>query len=497
MPTNQLEKIITDMQEKLGDSPDIILRRFKVAGKIDAALFFIEGLVDKQIMAENVLEPLITADPHDAKDIDRLEKSVITTGNAKRENDIDKVAIAILAGIIAIFVNGSKEAILVDIIKWERKGISEPQTDVVVRGPREGFTETLRINMALLRRKVHHHDLNFEVKKIGRYSNTDIAIVYINSIVNKDVLEEVRQRLSKIDIDAVLESGYIEQLIEDHPYSIFPTIGNTEKPDVFAAKILEGRVGILVDGTPIGLTIPMLFIESFQSPEDAYSRFYYVTKNRLVRYTAFFVSCLLPALFVAVTDYHKQFIPSKLLHTMTAGQEDTPFSTGISVLVMILTYELLREAGVRLPRPIGQTVSIVGAIVMGDAAVSAGLISAPVLIVVAAAVIASFVTVPLIGADSYLRLYFILAGWTLGGFGLVVAVLIVMLYLSSMRTFGVPYLSPMAPLNFRELGDSFIRLPLWALIRRPQVLSLNRRRMSNTIKDQNIKKGALKKDEDP
>lgn len=495
MPTNQLEKNVAVMQEKLGEGPDIILRRFKVAGKIDAAIFFIEGMVDKQIMAENILEPLITADPHDAKDIESLEKSVITTGNAKRESDINNIAMAVLSGLIAIFVNGSKEAILVDIIKWERKSISEPQTDVVVRGPREGFTESLRINMTLLRRKVHHHDLNFEVMKIGRYSNTDVAIVYIKSIVNKDVLEEVRHRLSKIDIDALLESGFVEQLIEDHPYSIFPTIGNTEKPDVLAAKILEGRVGILVDGTPIALTIPFLFVESFQSPEDAYSRYYYVTKNRLIRYIAFFFSCLLPGIFVAITDYHKQFVPAKLLHTMAAAQEDTPFSTGLSVLIMILTYEVLREAGVRLPRPIGQTVSIVGAIVMGDAAVSAGLISAPVLIVVAVAVIASFVTVPLIGADSYLRVFFILAGWTFGGFGLLVAVLIVMLYLSSMHSFGIPYLSPIAPLNLRDLGDSLIRLPLWALIYRPQFLSLNRIRMSDTIKKQ--KKGALKKDEDP
>ncbi len=488
MLSRHLEKNISAIQEKLGGSPDIILRRFTVAGRLKAAIFFVEGMVDKQIMAENVLEPLMNLSPKARMDIDSLENAVITTGNAKREADITTITTAMLSGLLIIFIDGAKEAIIIDIIKWEKKSISEPETDMVVRGPREGFCETLRINMTLLRRKIHHPDLTFELSKIGRYSNTDIAIVYIKSIVHQDVLQEVRSRLSDIDIDAILESGYIEQLIEDHPLSIFPTIGNTEKPDVMAAKMLEGRVGILVDGTPIALTVPLLFIESFQSPEDDYSRFYYVSQNRIIRYLAFIISTIIPGLYVAITDYHQQFIPSKLLLTMAAAQEDNPFSTGFSVLLMILTYEILREAGVRLPKPIGQSVSIVGAIVMGDAAVSAGLISAPVLIVVATSIISSFVIYPLMGAGSILRITFLLAGWIMGGLGIITVFLVEMLYLASMRSFGVPYLSPIAPIGKEELGNSFIRLPMWMLEKRPKLLSLNRRRMKRNIKMKYFKK---------
>ncbi|MEG1500999.1 MAG: spore germination protein, partial [Clostridiales bacterium] len=367
----------------LGKGPDIVLRRFLVGGKKPAALIFIDGLVNKIAVSDYIILPLMLADEEKGLEMEVLKEEVIGVGGISSENDENKLIDAVLAGTAVFLLDGCNEGLILDIVQWEKRSISEPDTDVVVRGPREGFIETLRINLSLLRRKIHHPALTFEMMKIGRYSKTDICLVYIKGVVNEGILVELKERLSGIKIDGILESGYIEELIEDSPFSLFPTVGSTEKPDIVAGKILEGRVAILVDGTPMALTVPMLFIEGFQCSEDYYSRFYQVSMIRILRYLAFFVNIFLPGIYVSLTTYHQQLIPVKLLLTMAAAEENTPFSVGFSLLLMGFAYEILREAGVRMPRPMGQAVSIVGAIVMGDAAVSAGLISAPVLIVVA------------------------------------------------------------------------------------------------------------------
>lgn len=459
---------------------DVVLRELRLGNGQPAAAFFIDGLVDNDMLGRDFFAPLTKAKQAGNYSSRQLMEGVLTLGEIRSFDDLDQVMAAVLQGLTALFIEGDEHALCVQAINWQQRSVEEPGTDTVIRGPREGFIESMRVNVSLLRRKVHHPDLRVESVRLGRYSQTDAAVVYISSIVNQGVLAELKRRLERIDIDALLDSGAVEQLIQDSPYSIFPTVGSTEKPDIAAARMLEGRVTLLLDGSPIALTLPLLFIEGLHSPEDSYTRFYYATWVRLVRVAGFLISLYLPAFFVAAACWHQQIIPFKLLLTMAAAEAETPFSTGVSLLLLGLAYEILREAGIRLPKPTGQAISIVGAIVMGDAAVNANLISAPVLIVLALTVVASFVSSLYADASALLRLGLLLLAWMLGFFGLLLGTLFLLLYLCSLESFGVPYFAPLAPLDRRGLRDAALRFPLWLLPFRPPQLSRNRRRLGWT-----------------
>ena len=462
----------------LEGSIDIVIKEFRLGNGQKAASFYINGLINNDMMGRDFFEPLFQADKEKIYTADDIVKNVLKAGNISVQDNMSTLIDNVLQGLTALFLDGSTTAVMMEAISWPQRSVNEPSTDVVIRGPREGFIENMRNNVTLLRRKIHHPDFHVETVRLGRYTRTDIALVYVSSIVNKDVLVKLRKRLQSIDIDAVLDSGYIEQFIQDTPYSIFPTIGIAEKPDIAAAKVLDGRIAILVDGSPIALTVPMLFVEGMQSPEDYYTRFSYASWIRLIRAIALFMSIFLPGLFVAVCCFHQQIIPFRLFLSIAASESGTPFSVGFSLLIIGLAYEILREAGVRLPKPAGQAISIVGAIVMGDAAVSAGLISASVLIVLAITVVASFVTVSFVDAATLLRLIFLFLGWFFGFFGIMVGALFLLVYLCSLETFGVAYFSPFAPVDLSGLKDSILRLPLWKLRFRPRSLSLNHRRMA-------------------
>ncbi len=469
---------IAFIERSLEKSLDIVIREFRLGNGQEAATFFLDGFVDRDLLGRDLYLPLMNASKDCNFTIEELSREVLHVSSIVIVDDMRQLIDYVLQGLIAVMIEGAATAIVVEAINWPQRSVAEPGTDVVIRGPREGFIENMRSNVALLRKKIHHPDFQTEVIKVGRYSQTNIALVYISSIVNREVLKKIQARIKKIDIDAILDSGYIEQLIQDTPYSFFPTIGIAEKPDIAAAKILEGRVAVLVDGSPIVLTVPMLFVEGLQSGEDYYTRFFYATWVRVLRFIAIFFSILLPGIFVAAVSYHQQIIPFRLFLSIAAGEAQTPFSVGLSVLMIGLVYEILREAGVRLPKPAGQAISIVGAIVMGDAAVSAGLISAAVLIVLAITVIASFVTAPFVEAATLLRIIFLLLGWFVGLFGILIGMVFLLIYLCSLETFGIAYFSPFAPLDLQGLKDSAVRMPLWQLKWRPQVLSRNRRRMA-------------------
>ena len=443
------------LESAMPKGPDVVIRRFLIGEKQEAAIFYLDNMVDKLIIGEHILKPLMQIRNGQMLSAADIKNGIIETGSISMNKDIDSLITAAVSGTAVLIIDGCDEGLIMDVVRLNQRGVSEPATDIVIRGPREGFVEVLRINLSLLRKKIHHPALVFETERIGRYSKTEIALVYIEGVVNQGVLTELRRRLKRIDIDGILESGYIEELVTDNPLSPFPQIGNTEKPDIVAAKILEGRVAVLIDGSPVALTVPMLFVEGFQSSEDYYSNFYFTSIIRMIRYIAFFISVFLPAIYVAIINYHQEIIPLRLLLTMTAAEENTPFSPAVGILIMGLVYEILKESGVRLPKPVGQAISIVGALVMGQAAVSAGLISSPVLIIVAITVISSFVTVPLVGIATIFRVIFFFSAWAWGAFGLLAVLLAALLYLASLRSFGVPYLAPVAPLFFSELGDVF------------------------------------------
>lgn len=350
--------------------------------------------------------------------------------------------------------------------------MQEPQTESVVRGPREGFCETLRINTSLLRRKIKNPNFIMENVEIGKRTKTSICIAYLKDIADPVLIDEIKVRLGRINTDSILESGYIEQFIEDAPYSIFPTVANSEKPDVIAAKILEGRAAILVDGTPFVLSVPMVFVESFQTAEDYYIRHTLASLTRIMRYFSYLITTLTPALYIAILTFHQEIIPISLMFTLAASEEQLPLPVFFELLTMMITFDILREAGLRLPRLVGQAISIVGALVMGEAAVAAGIVSDFTVIVIAITAVSSFVVAPQEGSATMLRyIYFLLAGF-MGGIGITVGVIGTLIHLASLRSFGTPYLSPLAPFAPCDQKDVFIRAPWWSMGTRPRYMGV-------------------------
>ncbi len=469
-----IEQNLTSLKNILGASYDIIVREFVFAGEgqVKGFLVFIEGLVDNKVINESIIKPLIVGRPlickkENAENINVVKSEVLSVGDVKQENSMDEIIYSCLSGDTVMLIDGSAEALIIASEGGENRGVEEPKTESVVRGPREGFSEDLKTNTSLLRRKVKNPDLALEKIKIGRRTGTIVCIAYIKNLAAPELIEEVRRRLRAIDTDAILESGYIEQFIEDAPFSIFPTVSHSEKPDVVAAKILEGRAAIMIDRTPFVLTVPMLFIEDFQSPEDYYSRPYFSSFIRIIRFLSFLISILAPATYVALTTFHQELIPTNLLLTMAAAREGTPFPSVLEAGIMVITFEILKEAGIRLPRPVGQAISIVGALVVGESAVSAGLIGAPMVIVVSITAVSSFVVPFQSDSGAILRIILLSLAGFMGGVGIMVGLLGLVVHLASLRSFGTPYFSPLAPQNTSGLKDTIIRAPIWSMDIRP------------------------------
>ncbi|HHW48787.1 MAG TPA: spore germination protein [Clostridiaceae bacterium] len=474
-----LEKNLDVIKSILRDSSDVTVHEFNFGHdrRYKGALVFIDNMVDKEEIHKNILKPLMYDVLLLKKDVDMdftkidiIRKNLISVMDSQKVTLLADLLDSLLTGTTILLVDGSKEALAVNLRKWEARSIEEPGTEAVVRGPREGFNENANVSIALIRRKIKDPDLCIEKLKIGMRTKTDVYIVYLKSVANPKLIEEIRNRIGRIKIDAILESGYIEQFIEDAPYSIFPTVSNSEKPDKVVAKILEGRAAIVVDGTPFVLIVPMLFIESFQSGEDYYARPFLASIMRIIRFLSFIISTLGPAFYVALTVFHQELIPTQLLISIAAGRERVPFPAILEAGLMLFTFDVLREAGVRLPKPVGQTIGIVGALVLGQASVEAGLISPIMVIVVSSTAIASFAVPAQTDSGTILRYIYLGLAGIAGGFGVIMGLLATLLHLSSLRSFGVPYLWPVVPFNLSGIKDVFIRMPVWTMQKRPSVI---------------------------
>ena len=477
--SDNLKQNLNVLRGILGTSYDVVMREFAFGdqGQIKGALIFLDGMTDRTIVNESILKPLMYDSQFIGKNetlvqsnIDVIKKTMISVGQVQEVTTIDEAIDGCLSGSTILLINGSNKALVIITAGWETRGVEEPKTETVVRGPREGFTESLLTNTTLLRRKLKNPNLSLETMSIGKQTKTKVCIAYLKGIANPQLIEEIQRRLKRINTDAILESGYIEQFIEDAPFSIFTQVGNSEKPDSVAAKLLEGRAAILVDGTPFVLSVPMLFIEGFQSAEDYYSRPYFSSLTRILRFLAFTISILGPATYVALTTFHQELIPTPLLLSMASAQEGVPLPAVGEALIMGIIFEILREAGIRLPRPVGQAISIVGALVIGESAVSAGLIAAPMVILVALTAVSSFVVPVHVDSATILRLIFTVLAGFMGGIGIMIGLVGVFIHLSSLRSFGTPYLSPLAPLSVGDLKDTFIRVPMWAMFTRPRTI---------------------------
>ncbi|MCB2292777.1 spore germination protein [Clostridium algoriphilum] len=464
--SNRLKENSNNINNIFEKSTDLIIREFKIASneKFGAILVYIDNMIETIIFEESIIERLINKKVEYSYPPNSKEYSQYLLGISDNNiyQDLSRVVDSILDGKVALFVDGINEAIIIDINNPPGRNVEEPQSETVLRGPREGFTESISSNITLLRKKIKSTNLKMEEFRVGTETKTKVIIVYLSNIVNPKIVNEVKERINKIDIDFVLESNYIKEYIGDEPSSNFPTVYSTEKPDVIAGKLLEGRVAILTDGTPIVLTVPSLFTEFFLNNEDYYLKFVAATFNRWIRYIAFVISTTLPGFYVAITTFHPELIPTPLIVTLIKTRAGVPYSALVECILMLSVYELLREAGVRMPRALGQTISVVGALVLGQAAVEAGLASTAMVIVIALTALSSFAlpSTDMSLALTYPRAIFLLLGGALGFVGLTCGMIILLLRLTSLRSYGVPYLIPMAPIQGKRLLDIFIRRPL-------------------------------------
>lgn len=445
---------------------DVMYRNITIYKETKLLLIYVDGMVNADIIISEVLEPLMYKGfPQGLGKADKIaqicEQEHLPFLQTKKLSGYDDIAEHIVKGNLALLFDGEKYALSADIKKYDTRSIEESMTEASLRGPKESFTENLRTNTTMLRRILATPKLKIESIKIGKLTHTDLIIVYIDGIVSMTILSEVRKRLNQIEADGVLGTGYIEEFIEDTHFTPFPLMLDSERPDVVAAGLLEGKVAILTNGSPSALIVPMTFWAGLQAPDDYYERFLFISAVRWIRYLFAFASILIPSLYVALTDFHPQLVPAKLMLNIAALRENAPFPTVIEVFMMEFMFEGLREAGIRLPKQIGPLVSIVGALVIGDAAVNAGIISAPVVIVVSGAGIASFI-IPRYSFGFPMRLLrfplLILTG-LFGLYGTAIGLMAILIHLIQLESFGTPYLSPVAPLNLQGIRDVLIRWP--------------------------------------
>jgi spore germination protein KA len=486
--SESLEDNVAKIETILESSIDLLVRPFVLhKGKdIRARMYFTDGLT-KAAEIEQVLTGLMAFTHELLRDRPELTAKDLTDHlmlnfSVRASGEVGEGITAILTGDTLLLVDGIGEGLIVGTRGWDMRSVAEPATETVVRGPRDGFTENIRTNTAIMRRRIRDPNLRIEGMQVGVRSKTDINIAYIKDIAKESLVEEVKLRLSRIKIDAVLESGYIEELIEDSPMSIFVTIQSTERPDKVAAAILEGRVAVFVDNTPFVLVMPTFFWEYVQAADDYYSRYWVGSFFRLVRYICFVLSLTLSPIYVMLVSFHHEMIPTELALTIASGRAVVPFPVLLEALLMEIAFELMREAGLRMPKPIGQAVSIVGSLIIGQAAVQAGLVSPFMVIVVAVTGIASF-AIPNYPASFSIRLVrfpLILAAGFFGLLGFAVFLFGFMIHALSLRSFGEPYLAPAAPFRPQDQKDLLARMPWWSYERRPSLAKDRRRQAPNT-----------------
>lgn len=453
---NSISKCQELVKSIFGNSSDLVIQTFDTRRE-KALIVYVDGLVNKNLVDRDIIAPLKANDF-----IGDIPLAIKT--HYKVVNDMQTFVGDVLQGNTAVFYENSQKILIIDFMQWDKRAVETPDVEAVTRGPREGFSESIRTNSALLRRIIKTPKFIIENMIIGRQTNTTIAIAYIEGIVNQDVLSELKSRLSKIDTDAILESGYIEQHLDENTFSPVSGIGNTQKPDVAAAKILEGRVAVLCDGTPHVLTVPALFVENAQTAEDYYNRVLLVSILRLIRITGILITLILPGLVIAILTYSPEMIPSVFMTNLISSTARTPLPTAAEYFFLILMFELLREAGTRLPKTVGSAITIVGALILGNAAVDASIVGAPAVIIIAITAVTGFIAPNITGFMLVYRLMFLLLGSTLGLIGIGSGLVIMTTQLVSTTSFGIPILSSYSSNEFK---DNAIRFPLQALKYRP------------------------------
>nr|WP_245948111.1 spore germination protein [Paenibacillus sambharensis] len=478
------------IRQSLDGISDVIYRELTIGGVRRAVLVFISTNVNTDLIAKHIIEPLQKLD---RKLAEQQQSYGVFTGIPIIDpaTELRPAIIAILSGKTLMLTEGLAEASILNTKGGKQRSVQEPTSETVVRGPREGFTESLNVNVSLVRNKMKTTAFKTTSFSVGSLTKTNVVVGYLEHLAEPEMIKEIKRRVASIDMDGVLETGYIEELIEDNPLSPFPQFQYTERPDTAAAQLLEGRFVIFVDGTPFVLMGPVSAWQMIQSSEDYYERASIGTFLRWLRYGFLMIALFLPAIYIATITFHHDMLPTNLILSIAASREAIPFPALVEALIMELSFEALREAGVRLPKAVGSAVSILGALVIGQSAVQAGIVSAPMVIVVSLTGIASF-CLPRFNFAITIRLLrfplMFLAG-IMGLYGIIVGAVLIAGHMCKLRSVGVPYLSGVAPYRKSDEDDIFVRLPWWKQEKRPTSLtSRNRKRMGSTTQIDKLRK---------
>ncbi|MDR1204546.1 MAG: spore germination protein [Peptococcaceae bacterium] len=454
---------------------DIVIREFRMGlnHKTEAFLAYFDGMVDSGAIIEGILKPLLNMDrPQNGKiNPERIKEQVLVSNEVEiGENWKDTVA-GVNYGMVAILIDGCNQSVLVDVKGWEHRPVSQPEVEQVIHGPLEAFNETLRTNIVLIRKAIRNENLVTEILEVGRRSRTSVAVMYMSDLVSPELLAQVKKRVASISADYVGGAGVLEQFIEDHPWMLFPQFLSTERPDRSAAFLMEGKVVIILDGNPTALIAPATLLSLLHSPEDYYLRLPYGNFIRILRLIAMIIAVVTPAFYLSIATHHQEMIPTDFLISLAQAREQVPFPTIVEIILMEISFELIREAGVRVPGIIGNTIGIVGALILGQATVQANMVSPILIIVVAITGLASY-SIPnyeLGFALREIRFIYTLAAAFFGFLGISATLFFTLMVLSSKESFGVPYLTPLAP-NFKSSPDRLTRGPVWSMERRPEYL---------------------------
>ncbi|WP_410768499.1 spore germination protein [Fontibacillus sp. BL9] len=482
--SKSLEERIGWFHQQLNGCSDIIYREFELSTGQACALIYVRGMIS-QDSAQNFIIRSLQVEADDLKHDDIFQFLFKDNGLSVSQSliieDLNDGLKAVLDAGALLMIDGDERMMTFSISSYPTRSIEEAPNESVIRGPREAFIEDLEINLTLLRRRIKNKNFKTEAIILGSETKTDMVLTYIEGICKPELVKEMKRRLSYIEIDSVLGSSYVEEAIEDNPYSPFPQVQYTERPDVVAAALLEGRIALLVDGTPMTIIAPVTLPMLLQAAEDYYQRFVAATWIRWIRYFFVINSLLLPSLYIAITTFHPEMIPSQFLRTIAASREIVPFPALLEAFIMELAFEALREASVRIPKSIGQAVSIIGALIIGTAAVEAGIVSAAMVIIVSLTGIASFIIPHFDLGLSFrlLRFPIMFLASMFGLYGISCGLIIIYIHLINLESFGVPYMSPLAPLVTADLNDTLVRAPWYSMIKRPKQLTRNSTRQKN------------------
>ena len=473
--SENLDKNLKELK-KLLPSEDILTYEFDSQDRVRCAIVYADGVVNKQLLGDLVARPISKTSLKSKNEGGRYEIKFETIEKTalfpelKQPKDFNEAVKEILDGNSLLLVDGLKTGLIVGAKLLPVRTVMEPPTDIAVKGPREGFIEDVKTNMSLVRKRLKTPDLRFQTLRVGKRSDTAVTVCWLEGTANTEVKDRILEKLNSFSIDNVPDSSYIAALLAPRKHSVFRSIGTTEKPDIFTAKLAEGRVGILVDGSPIALTAPFLLTEDLQSSEDYFISPFMATIFRLLRLIAVFVAVLLPAFYVSAQIFKMQLLPLGLMLTIASSVRELPLSPSLEMFVVLLLLEVLKEASIRMPKYVGMSLSIVGALVLGETAVSAGFLSTPAIIIVAFSGICLYTVPNFVETGSILRWVFLIIAGSMGPFGIVLFCAFLLYYLLSSDSFGTPILAPFSPLISRDLRDTAIKYDLFRLKRRPKIL---------------------------